>query len=231
MGMEDSRPTYSELFPGLVDGHYKGRVRVNADAPGQDLDCHKESNENSSHCRKRRVSIGSVGDDDRYGRLNAFIPRDGITYVRAGSSSPITDLTLSQESVCYIQNCEKCTAAQPTPSLRASDSLPAAARDLDPDHDSLSSELLPGQYDGPNHETSSLLGNRGSSGRVRFHEPSMSKLRSRIMKSANRRLSSLFPDEATSELTPLHHTGAAGAPPTSKPGFFKRLASFGRFRR
>ena len=231
MRTEDSTPRYSGVLPELIDGPYSNAINVDVDTPVGDLDCYEESSEKSSYGRSRRLSIGSIEDDDRYGRLNAFIPRDGVTYISTGSNSPITDSTFSQECVCYIRNCERCTSDHLAPSPRASESLPAAARDPDPDRVDLPSDPVPGQNGAADHGTSSLPRRRRRGGRVRFCEPGRSSLRSRFFNSATRRLSNLFPNEPTPEPTPLNDTGAAGPPPTGKPGFFERLACFGRSRR
>ncbi|KAA6411581.1 MAG: hypothetical protein FRX48_04861 [Lasallia pustulata] len=132
--MEDSRPMCSEVVPECIDGPCETAIKVDADAPGRDLDCHEESIKNFPYGRNRRVNLGSVKGEERYGRLNAFIPRDGVTYVSTGSNSPATTPALSQESVCYIPSCEHCKPEYPASSPKASGSFPGAAPGFDPDH-------------------------------------------------------------------------------------------------
>lgn len=231
VAMGNSGPTYSEVLHEPIDGPYGNADTDDLTAPARDHDWHEARYEISSYGRSRRVSIGSVESEDRYGRLNAFIPSDGVTYVSTGSNSPTTTPALSQESVCYIRNCERCTSDHPAHSPRGSGSWPAADRNFNPDRLDLTENPMLVQYDGTNQGASSLPQSRRRHGPMRFCEPGRSNLRSRFFHSATRRLSSLLPNKPTPELTPLDQTGAARPPPTGKPSFFERLASLGRSRR
>ena len=225
------RPIYSGPLQELIEGPFNKAIREDFDNPGQAQNCGNESNKNLSNGSSQRASFGSIEDHDRYGRLNAFIPRDGVACIDTRSTSPISSSTLSQDSICYIQDCKYCDSEGATPSVRPSDSFPSTGRNVDSDSVSLSSQCLPGQRDGANHGTVPLLKSKRKSGRVTFRPSGKSILRSLFLSSATRRLSSLPPNEATPELAPLNHVGAASTPPTNKPGFFERLARFGRFRR
>lgn len=231
MGTGIPGPMFSEVLPEPVIGPYGNAIRDDMHALAQDHDWYEERYGISSYGRSRRVSIGSVESEDRYGRLNAFIPSNGVTYVSTGSNTPTTTPTLSQESVCYIRNCERCTSEHPPHSPRASGSWPEADRDFDPDRVGLGDNPVLVQYDGTNQGTSSLPQSKSTHGPVRFCEPGRSNFRSRFFHLATRRLSSLLPNKPAPKLTPLDQTGTARPPTTCKPSFFKRLASLGRSRR
>lgn len=231
MGMGIPGPMFLEVLPESVDGPYGDAIRDDMHALARDHDWYEERYGISSYGRSRRVSIGSVESEDRYGRLNAFIPSNGVTYVSTGSNTPTTTPTLSQEGVCYIRNCERCTSEHPPHSPRASGSWPEADRDVDPDRVGLGDNPMLVQYDGTNQGTSSLSRSKSTYGPVRFCEPGRSNSRPRFFHLATRRLSSLLPNKPAPKLTPLDQTGAARPPTTCKPSFFKRLASFGRSRR
>ena len=231
MRTEDSRRMCSEVVVECIDSPCETAIRVNADAPERDLDCHEEIIENFPCGRNRRVNLGSVEGEERYGWLNAFIPRDGVTYVSTGSNSLATTPTLSQESVCYIQSCEHCKSEYPASSPRASGSFLGAAQGFDPDHVRLSGDPIPDHCDEANHGASSLTKQNRGNGRVRSHESGRSNRRSRFFNSATRRLYSLFPNKSTPELTPLNNDSAASPSPTDKPGFLERLACLGCSRR
>lgn len=231
MAMGNSVPMYSEVLPEPIDGPYGNTITDDMTALARDHHWHEARYEISSYGRSQRVSIGSVESEDRYGRLNAFIPSDGVTYVSTGINSPTTVPTLSQESVCYIQNCERCTSEHPAHSPRASSSWPATDGNFDPDRVGLTDTCVVVHYDGTNQGASSLPQSRRRHGPMRFCEPGRTNFRSRFFHSVTRRLSSLLPNKPTPELTPLDQTGAARPPPTGKPSFFERLASRGRSRR